>query len=179
MVKKISKKFDSFEAEEKWLMELAQEGWRLVSYDTAELGACRYKFIEDPAASQYRYQIDYRDFNSKSAYEEYKNLFDETGWTSLSKNFFYSKHIFISTSKSEIFSDRMSRLERDINRYHSAKIFIALFMLQAIITGGLYYYFNFEISVLGGLTIFGLGGAIYNTVDAIKRNKKISRVNLS
>lgn len=178
MDKKLSKKFDSFEAEEKWLMELAQEGWRLISYDSADVDACTYKFVKDPAASQYRYQIDYRDFNKKLDYEEYKNLFEETGWTILSKNFFYSKHIFVSSSKNEIFSDPKSRLERDVNRYRSAKLYVAMFMLLAIVTGGLYYYFDFEISVLGFLTIVGLGGAVYHTIDARKRIKKIRHVNM-
>lgn len=89
MVKKISKKFKSFEEEEKWLMELAQDGQRLVSYDDNDVDTNTYKFVEDPSASEFHYQIDYRIFNKKADYEEYKELFAESGWTILSKSWFY------------------------------------------------------------------------------------------
>ena len=143
MVKKISKKFESFEAEEKWLMELAQDGWRLASYEDNDVESNTYKFVEDSSASELHYQIDYRSFNKKSDYEEYKELFAESGWTILSKSWFYSKHIFISTTKSKIFSDNTSQIEREINRYRVAKLYVGLFVLQAIITAILYVYFDY------------------------------------
>jgi len=176
MVKKISKKFESFEAEEKWLMELAQDGWRLVSYEDNDIDTNTYKFVEDPSASELHYQIDYRVFNKKSDYEEYKDLFAESGWTILSKNWFYSRHIFISTTKSMIFSDNTSQVERDINRYRVAKLYVLLFIIQAIITGGLYYYLDYA-SFLG-VTIFGIGSAIYHAIDTRKRYKKIRHVSI-
>ena len=176
MAKKIWKKFESFEAEEKWLMDMAQEGWRLVSYVDSDVDDNSYKFVEDPYASEYHYQIDYRDFNKKSDYEEYKDLFAESGWTILSENRLYSKHIFISTTKSRIFSDQTSRVERDVNRYQKAKEYIWLFTIQAIITAILYYYFDY--AYFGAATIFGIGAAIYNAIDARKRYKKIRHVSI-
>ncbi|MEK4698011.1 DUF2812 domain-containing protein [Solibacillus sp. FSL R7-0668] len=176
MVKKISKKFESFEAEEKWLMELAQDGWRLVSYEDNDVETNTYKFVEDASASELHYQIDYRIFNKKSDYEEYKDLFEESGWTILSKSWFYSKHIFISTTNSKIFSDNISQIERDINRYRMAKFYVMFFIIQSIITAGLYYYF--ERSSFMGATIFGIGAAIYNVIDARKRRKKIPSVSV-
>ena len=175
-MKKISKKFASFEAEEKWLMELAQDGWRLVSYEGNDMDTNTYKFVEESSASEYHYQIDYRSFNKKSDYEEYKDLFAESGWSILSNNALYSKHIFISTTKSKIFSDNASRVERDINRNRTAKLYGVLFIIQAIITGGLYYYFDY--AYFGAATIFGIGAAIYHAIDARKRNKKIHHVNI-
>lgn len=179
MAKRISKKFDSFEAEEKWLMDMAKDGWRLVSYDSEDLEECTYKFDEDPDASKYNYQIDYRNFNTKSAYEEYKALFEETGWTILSKSFWYSKHIFVSTSKERIFSDSGSILERDINRYKNAKMYVLLCIIGTIITGSLYFYFDSEVSSLGGVTIMGIFGTIYATWDAMKHRKKVINAKLS
>lgn len=176
MVKKISKKFESFEAEEKWLMELAQNGWRLVSYEDNDVGSNTYKFVEDLYASELHYQIDYRSFNKKLDYEEYKELFAESGWTILSKSWFYSKHIFISTTKSKIFSDNTSQIEREITRYRVAKLYVGLFVLQAIITAILYVYFDYP--YFGAATLFGIGAAIYNVIDARKRHKKIPSVSL-
>lgn len=177
MVKKISKKFKSFEEEEKWLMELAQDGWRLVSYDDNDVDTNTYKFVEDPSASEFHYQIDYRSFNKKSDYEEYKELFAESGWTILSKSRFYSKHIFISTTMSKIFSDNVSRVERDINRYRVAKLYAVFFVIQAIITAALYIYFDY--AYFGAATLFGIVAAIYNGIDARKRNKKIRHLSIS
>ena len=170
MVKKISKKFKSFEEEEKWLMELAKDGWRLVSYDDNDVDTNTYKFVEDPSASEFHYQIDYRSFNKKSDYEEYKELFAESGWTILSKSWFYSKHIFISTTKSKIFSDNVSLVERDINRYRVAKLYAVFFVIQAIITAALYFHFDY--AYFGAATLFGIVAAIYNGIDARKRRKK-------
>lgn len=174
MVKKFSKKFETFEAEEKWLMELAQDGWRLVSYEDNDVETNTYKFVKDSSASQLHYQIDYRSFNKKSDYEEYKALFTEAGWTMLSKSWIYSKHIFISTTKNKIFSDNISQIEREINRYRVAKLYGGLFVLQAIITAILYIYFDY--AFFGAATIFGIGATIYNVMDARKRHKKISIV---
>lgn len=176
MVKKISKKFESFEAEEKWLMELAQDGWRLVSYEDNDVEKNTYKFVEDSSASELHYQIDYRSFNKKSDYEEYIALFTEAGWTILSKSWVYSKHIFISTTKSKIFSDSTSQIEREINRYRVAKLYAGLFVLQAIITAILYVYCDY--AFFGAATLFGIGAAIYNVMDAKKRHKNIPPVSL-
>ena len=177
-MKKISKKFNSFEDEEKWLMGMAKEGWRLVSYDSEDIEECTYKFVEDPNASKYNYQIDYRNFKKKLDYEEYKQLFEETGWTTLSKNAKYSKHIFISTSKENIFSDSATSLEREINRYKTAKVYVIASILWTISMVSLLYYFDFEISAFGGGATFGLFAIIYTTVDAVKRRKYIKNVKL-
>lgn len=177
-MKKISKKFNSFEDEEKWLMGMAKEGWRLVSYDSEDIEECTYKFVEDPNASKYNYQIDYRNFKKKLDYEEYKQLFEETGWTTLSKNANYSKHIFISTSKETIFSDGTTSLEREIYRYKTAKLYVVLSLVYTIITWSIYIYFDLEMSSFGGVLMPGLLATIYTTVDAVKRRKYIKNVKL-
>ena len=135
-----------------------------------------YKFVEDSSASGLHYQIDYRSFNKKSDYEEYKELFAESGWTILSKSWFYSKHIFISTTKSKIFSDNTSQIEREINRYRVAKSYVGLFVIQAIATAVLLYYFDY--AYFGAATLFGICAAIYHAIDARKRYKKIRHVSI-
>lgn len=171
MYKKITKKFNSFEEEERWLADLAEQNWLLISYDNNDVEKCSYKFLQDPNAKDYTYQIDYRDFNTKREYEDYKNLFKETGWNILSKNITYGKHIFISKTKNKIFSDQESMISRDINRYKSSLTYGIIFIIQALITGILYY--NFDYPFLGAITIFGVFAAIYNFIDGVKRKKKI------
>ena len=138
--------------------------------------ATTYKFVEDSSASELHYQIDYRSFNKKSDYVEYKELFAESGWTILSKSRFYSKHIFISTTKNKIFSDNVSLVERDINRYRVAKLYAVFFVIQAIIAAALYFHFDY--AYFGAATLFGIVAAIYNGIDARKRRKKIPSVSL-
>lgn len=174
--KRCWKKFKSFEEEEKWLMEMAQDGWRLVSYIDSDVDENSYKFVKDPTASEYHYQVDYRDFTKKSDYEEYRDLFAESGWTLLSKNRLYSKHIFISTTKSKIFSDLTSMAERDVTRYRKAKEYVWLFIILAIVSAILYYFFDY--AYFGALTIFSIGATIYNAFDARKRYKKIHHINM-
>lgn len=47
------------------------------------------------------------------------------------------------------------------------------------LSGLLYFYFDSEVSSLGGVTIMGIFGIIYTTWDAMKYRKKIKHANLS
>lgn len=141
-VKKFTKEFKSFDVEEQWLLEQAQNGWRLVSYSSSEVNECTYKFVQDSAAKEYRYKIDFREFGNKSDFEDYQELFKETGWTLLSKKNSEGKRIFISNSGAEIFSDQASIIEREIRRCHSDKVYALIYFLVAIISVGLFYFFE-------------------------------------
>ena len=176
MFKKLTKKFDSFEQEEKWLHDLALQGWRLENYEDVNIGNCTYKFIEDKNAKNLHYQIDYRLFSKKSEYQDYESLFEETGWTILSKNYSYNKHIFISDTKEKIFSDDHSQFERYQTRFTMARTYCVLFIIQALITGSLYFYFDTNYPYLGAITFFGIGATIYNGIDSLKRYKKLNKL---
>ena len=171
-------KFKSFDEEEQWLMEQAQKGWRLVSYDSEEFDDCVYKFVQDEAAKQYRYKIDFREFSSKTDFEDYKELFNETGWTLLAKNRSYRKHIFISNSGAEIFSDQASIIEREIRRYRSAKVNAIGSFVIAVIAAGLLYYFDFEYKGLFYGTLMCLGATWMYTINAMKSKKIINKAGI-
>ena len=171
-------KFKSFDEEEQWLTEQAQKGWRLVSYDSEEFDDCVYKFVQDEAAKEYRYKIDFREFTSKTDFEDYKELFNETGWTLLSKNRSYVKHIFISTSGEEIFSDQASIIEREVRRYRSAKVNAIGSFVVAVIAAGLLYYFDFEYKGLFYGTLMCLGATWMYTINAMKSKKIINNAGI-
>ncbi|MFF2480244.1 DUF2812 domain-containing protein [Paenibacillus sp. NPDC058071] len=65
--------FTKFEKEEQWLNEMARNGYKLTG---KQLG---YRFeLADPENANIR--IDYRKFKSRSAYEDYRALFEDSGW---------------------------------------------------------------------------------------------------
>ncbi|WHT49642.1 DUF2812 domain-containing protein [Sporosarcina thermotolerans] len=106
-VKKVTKRFSNFSKEELWLQSMLNEGWILKSYDSEDMDDCQYVFerIQYEEHKNITYKIDYRELK-KGEYEEYKGIFTDAGWTLLSKNSWYSKHIFYTTSsnpQSDIF----------------------------------------------------------------------------
>ena len=171
-------KFKSFDEEEQWLMEQAQKGWRLVSYDSEEFDDCIYKFVQDEAAKEYRYKIDFREFDSKTDFEDYKELFNETGWTLLSKNRSYIKHIFISTSGEEIFSDQASIIEREVRRYRSAKVNAIGSFVTVIVAAGFLYYSDFEYKALSVVVVMFLFTTWMYTINAMKSKKIINKAGI-
>ncbi|GIP65104.1 hypothetical protein J32TS6_36590 [Virgibacillus pantothenticus] len=114
-LKKVSKKFSAFTEEEQWLQTMVQNGWILKKYSDEGEGGCSYIF-EPIQKKDVIYKIDFREFNRKKDYQEYKDLFEDAGWKLLSKNQSYSKHIFYTSStnkQSDIFSDAPSYIERE------------------------------------------------------------------
>ncbi|MGN7476250.1 DUF2812 domain-containing protein [Solibacillus silvestris] len=99
----LSKKFNSFEDEEHWLNELAQSGWRLVDYSKGGLAENHYHFHVDLDAKNMHYKIDYRTIKNREEFDDYKELFHETGWELIAKNHSYLKYIFISAEGRKFF----------------------------------------------------------------------------
>lgn len=154
-IKKISKKFIDISEEEQWLQGMLNEGWLLASYDTEDLDICQYKFEfhDDLISKKIVYKIDYRSFNSKADYEEYKTIFEESGWTTLSKNKWYSKHIFYindQNSNTRIFSDNESLLERERRKMMGYLVSIIMTLIMCVILVTLY-------SIYGRTSFIGAG----------------------
>ena len=173
MAKRVMKNFSSFELEEKWLNEMAYDGWHLVSYDSEIIDDCTYKFEKDVNASSFNYRIDYRTFTNKEDFDDYVQLFEETGWTALSENYRYNKHIFVSTSKGAIFSDEATRIEREKNRAKTTKLYFVGSLAYTAIAIAIYKYFDLEMSSFGGLLMPGFLGIAYATIDTFKRRKNL------
>ncbi|MBU5268248.1 DUF2812 domain-containing protein [Virgibacillus proomii] len=97
---------------------MLQNGWILKKYSDEDEDGCSYIFepIQKKDQKDVIYKIDFREFNRKEDYQEYKDLFEDAGWKLLSKNQSYSKHIFYTSStnkQSDIFSDVPSYIERE------------------------------------------------------------------
>ncbi|RUS47637.1 DUF2812 domain-containing protein [Cohnella sp. AR92] len=72
------KHFTNFDKEEKWLNDMAKQGYRFV----AKRSFC-YEFAAD-APDNAIIKVDYRTFKKKEDFEEYLFLFEDSGWTHLS-----------------------------------------------------------------------------------------------
>lgn len=169
------KRFKSFEAEEQWLNELAQSGWRLVDYGKEEMSDNRYEFQVDLEAKHMRYNIDYRTLKNKEEFDDYKEIFHETGWELIAKNHQYLKHIFISSEGHAIFSDQLSRVDRERRRSNTILIFIIVFGIAAIGTLSARLFF-IQHEFLNVLIIFYTVLAVKYGYNFFKIKKKIRQL---
>ncbi len=160
--KKVSMKFTNLSEEEKWLNNMLKNGWFLKKYSSEDVEECDYEFvpIENKEQEELIYRIDYRSFNKKSDYEEYKSIFEDTGWTIVSKNKWYSKHIFYAESKSnsDIFSDSDSFREREKRKMKSYLQYIIISIVFFIISVVLYNLYERSAYLAAGLFILFSAG---------------------
>lgn len=129
------KLFSSYSAEEKWLNEQSNLGWKLVKKRLF------YTFQKNLPNSLV-YAVDYRIFKNKSDYQDYLNLFQDSGWTHMAGNRWSGEHYFASSSQGEkdlsIFSDRESSIERykkKVKQPSGNTISILLFVVNTTIWG--------------------------------------------
>lgn len=102
------KVFVNFDKEEKWLMTMAQKGYRL---ENTTFG---YKFRR-ATPEQVTIRIDTRRFNSKQDFVDYCTLFEDSGWKHLAGDKRSSAQYFQKiegSSDEDIFSDGQSKAER-------------------------------------------------------------------
>ncbi|MDQ0207786.1 DUF2812 domain-containing protein [Alkalicoccobacillus murimartini] len=171
--KTVSKRFSSFEKEEEWLLEMFKKGWKLSKYDSEEFDESTYSFqLTSETDESIIYRIDYRELKNKEEYDEYKELFNETGWTILSKGKNYTKHIFYTTStnkKDHIFSDSLSLAGREKRKMtHSLLYFIITLSLCFIL---ILLYFIFRQSVFMGVGFMTFFGSFKYLLDYLKCRK--------
>ena len=146
-LKKVIKKFSDFSQEEQWLQRMLNEGWILKSYDSEDVDDCQYVFKRVQSENQKNiiYKIDFREFNQKGEFEEYKDIFEDAGWTLLSKDSWYSKHILYTTSTNpqiDIFSDQESYRERERRKMSTSLIYIILSIIMFVVLIVLYIFYK-------------------------------------
>ncbi len=177
ITKTLHKMFSSFEAEEKWLNELAEQGWRLIDYDSNELTDASYTFEVDLNAKNMRYKIDFRPIKNVEEFEDYKALFEESGWTPLAKNHRSYKYIFIAEEGREIYSHNISYIERLQNLRKVNIIQLLTLFTGLLIVATLYFingsYWAIPCAVL--ITIFGLK-FIYTIIKCTHSIKQLKQI---
>ncbi|WP_332633728.1 DUF2812 domain-containing protein [Halalkalibacter flavus] len=170
------KKFTNFADEERWLQNMLQDGWILEKYGYEDEDGCTYVFkpIENKEQQNIIYKIDYREFDKKEDFLEYKAIFEDDGWTVLSKNKWYSKHIFCAESRSsnlDIFSDTESYKGREKRKIHNSLISaITGFVGFTILT---ILYGIFEKPVFGGVGLLFLISSLKFMVDYFRHRKAL------
>lgn len=118
--------FFDFEKEEKWLEDMAMQGFHLVKAGSFS----GYYFIpQKPVKSTIR--IDYREFIKKNDFIEYCNLFKDSGWIHIAGTRYSGNQYFKKTGKTssdEIFSDPFSKAGR-YKRLANMWLFTSCFFL--------------------------------------------------
>jgi Protein of unknown function (DUF2812) len=146
-VKKINKKFNNFTEEEEWLQNMLYEGWMLKSYDSEDIDDCQYIFelVQHDEQKNLIYKIDFRIFNNKDDFQEYKSIFEEAGWTVLAKSKSYSKQIFYTDNQNanrNIFSDTESYKEREKQKMRSIITSLIITLILFIVSVILYSIYD-------------------------------------
>ena len=100
--------FLNFEKEEKWLEHMALQGYQLKGHKAL------YRFEAAPP-EQANIKIDYRIFKKQQDFEDYRSLFEDSGWlhiagTKSSGNQYFKR--MDENSGEDIFSDTASRAGR-------------------------------------------------------------------
>ncbi|EKN71285.1 hypothetical protein BABA_02362 [Neobacillus bataviensis LMG 21833] len=110
MKKKIFKLFWAWkdDAEERWLSEMAQKGWKLHNF---QWGLYTFEKIKP---STYIYKLDYK-YTQNNDMEEYVSIFEDAGWEHVDQ--FYGWHYFCvkedqSLAAPDIYSDIDSKVQK-------------------------------------------------------------------
>lgn len=140
--KLLTKKFASFEAEEKWLNALAKNGWLLVSYRNDDFGKTDYTFEKHERAMEGHYKIDFVTFKNRDDFDEYAAILEEGGWELLAKSENYDKLISFSTTAQRLFSDSASASMRDERKQKKASRNAWIFVGIAALCGIGYWIFD-------------------------------------
>lgn len=126
--------FLRFDKEEKWLEQMAGQGWLLSKK------ALFYSFRKiEPEAKTIR--IDYREINSANDFRDYCTLFEDSGWKHIAGTRSSGTQYFLKideNSTDDIFSDTFSqagRYKRLSNMWLSCAVIFIPF-LMSMISGG-------------------------------------------
>ena len=118
------------ENEEKWLTEMAKQGWEL-----SQKTIFGYEFRQStPQDTVIR--IDYRNFNTPADFEDYRTLFKDSGWEHIAGTKSSGTQYFKKTDKkgeTQIFSDTASKAAR-YRRLSSLWLSLALAYLPLLIS---------------------------------------------
>lgn len=137
--------FVEFEKEEKYLNDMAKKGYRLKKYSAFGF----YHFIEDEPRDL-NYHVDYRRFNKKVEFENYKSMFEDAGWQHVyGTRYSYNQYFLPKEGNKDdhIFSTIESKAER-YERAFNAFIVVSIMSF-------LYFFISFKLdyfSTFGFLT---------------------------
>lgn len=102
--------FTNFDEEEKWLSDMARQGYRFTKKTTFG-----YEFTQGEP-EQAKIKIDYRTFKKQEDFEDYCALFEDSGWEHIagtkSSGYQYFRKAPNSQGSEEIFSDADSKAGR-------------------------------------------------------------------
>lgn len=117
------------EKEEQWLNEQAKMGLELITVGLT------YRFVSSLKEEGSIIKIDYRTFNKKADFTDYKTLFEDSGWELVSGSMYSGKQYFRNNgdvSNLEIFSDTRSKASRYKRMSHSFLIFAICYFPLAV-----------------------------------------------
>lgn len=124
--------FTSLDQEEKWINVIQAEGYQLVSVNP---WFASYHFEKCSSKPNF-VRLDFHEHISRSNYMDYLNLFHDSGWRVIKGSKRNGVHYFqqlVSSSETEIFSDKESRLAF-YQRYQTfASTYFAVFITLFII----------------------------------------------
>lgn len=125
------KVFWDFEAEEKFLNDMAREGHHLTKYSSFGV----YHFT-DGEPQETNYKVDYRRFSTKREFESYVTMFEDAGWKHVYGNRMEGSQYFLPIDESagqEIFSDRESSAARYKSFSKICETNMALFLVYLVV----------------------------------------------
>ena len=169
------KKFSSFEAEEQWLNEQADSGWRLIDYRNNEILGSRYIFEVDLSVKGKRYMIDFRTLKSDREFKDYKEFYHKAGWNLIAKNYRYQKFILISEETNEVLTDSTSLIERERNRRKVVSFYTIFFVLAAIVSLMVLLVKDYD-WIIGSTIVFSLI-VLQQSITIFKGNQAIKKYN--
>ncbi len=145
---KVFKIFVDMDEEEQYLNEMAKNGYLLKKYNPFGF----YTFSsENPQTLTYK--IDFRLFKNKNEFEQYKTLFEDTGWRHIYGTTLSGSQYFLPKSKNVDKLDIFSDLESKAARYQRfIKYCICSLSFMIIYTISLLIPYNFKFSHWGYLT---------------------------
>lgn len=123
---KVLKIFLDIEKEERWLNEMSEQGYTLISK------SLRYQF-DKTEIKNCTVRVDFRTFKRKSDYVDYKILFEDSGWIYVAGSKNSGNHYFkkvLNGEEDDIFSDEFSRVAK-LKRYTTYWAFYSLIILLA------------------------------------------------
>jgi hypothetical protein len=126
--------FLDFEKEEHWLNEMALSGYELIGKSVG------YRF-QKVNPQDMNIKMDYRTFKKQSDFEDYKALFEDSGWQHISgtkrSGLQYFKKVK-ETASDDIFSDGVSKASRykRLSEMYITLAFLYVPLFIALITSG-------------------------------------------
>jgi hypothetical protein len=122
----------NFDKEEKWLEDMAKQGWQLKKQHIF------YTFVSAPPEKE-KIKIDFRMFSKESNYLEYQTLFKDSGWQHIAGSKSSGNQYFKRIDKNsyeDIFSDDVSRAGR-YKRLSYFMLMIAIMFIPLVIYSGI------------------------------------------